>query len=139
MTGISSRNFKMFRELCGESTLKNVVILTNMWGEVRQDVGEAREYELANQDMFFKPVISKGALFMRHDHTRNSALRVVRSILENHPISLQIQRELVDERKDMSQTAAGAELNKELMVQIQKHRQEMRAIQEEMKGSFVRH
>jgi hypothetical protein len=44
-TGIAGRNFKMFRELCGDSTLKNVILVTNMWGDVPQDVGEAREEE----------------------------------------------------------------------------------------------
>jgi len=36
----------MFREFCGDATLKNVILVTNMWGEVTQDVGEAREREL---------------------------------------------------------------------------------------------
>ncbi|PPQ81007.1 hypothetical protein CVT25_014515 [Psilocybe cyanescens] len=136
MTGISSRNFKMFRELCGESTLRNVVIVTNMWGEVSRDVGEAREQELANQDMFFKPVLEKGALFLRHENTRETAHNVLRHIIENHPVSLQIQRELIDEGKDISQTAAGAELNREMMEQIQKHRQELRSLQEEMQEAI---
>ncbi|KAJ3498496.1 hypothetical protein NLJ89_g10213 [Agrocybe chaxingu] len=46
MGGISTRNFKMFHELCGDSTLKNVVILTNMWGEVSREVGEARDTDI---------------------------------------------------------------------------------------------
>jgi RecA-family ATPase len=40
----------MFHELCGNSTLHNVAIVTNMWGEVTQEVGEAREYELATEE-----------------------------------------------------------------------------------------
>ncbi|KAH9481271.1 hypothetical protein JR316_0005793 [Psilocybe cubensis] len=136
MTGISTRNFKMFRELCGESTLRNVVILTNMWGEVKPEVGEARAHELATQDIFFKPVIAKGAQFLRHDNTRAAALSVIRRILQNHPMALQIQRELVDEGKDMAQTAAGAQLNKEMMEQIEKHRKEIKAVREEMKEAI---
>jgi len=45
----------MFRELCGDSTLKNVILVTNMWGDVSGSVGEARERELARE--FFKPVL----------------------------------------------------------------------------------
>ncbi|CAA7260918.1 unnamed protein product [Cyclocybe aegerita] len=136
MGGISTRNFKMFRELCGESTLKNVVILTNMWGEVSREVGEAREEELATQDMFFKPVLQKGAQLLRHGNTRESAHLVLRHIIENRPLSLQIQRELVDQKKDISQTAAGAELNKELMLQIQKHQKEMKQLQKDMEEAI---
>ncbi|RDB26374.1 GTP-binding protein A [Hypsizygus marmoreus] len=133
MGGISTRNFKMFRELCGETSLKNVVIVTNMWGEVSKQVGEAREAELISQDMFFKPVLDKGAKIERHENTRESAHRILEYLISNHPLSLRIQRELVDEGKDISQTAAGAELNREMMAQLERHRKEMRILQEEMK------
>ena len=51
-TGMAGRNFKMFRELCGDSSLKNVILVTNMWGEVSEAVGETREQELTTN--FFK-------------------------------------------------------------------------------------
>src|SRR5688572_18581441 len=73
MGGIATRNFKMFRRLCGDSTLKNVIIVTNMWGQVPKEVGEARETELATQDLFFKPVLDSGALMLRHHNTIDSA------------------------------------------------------------------
>jgi hypothetical protein len=134
MGGISTRNFKMFRQLCGESTLKNVVIVTNMWSEVSQDIGIAREAELASEDLFFKPVLDKGAQMVRHSNTSASAHAIIARIVENHPLSLQIQRELVDQKMDIGKTAAGEELNRELNIQLQKHRNELRALQEEMRG-----
>jgi hypothetical protein len=57
----------MFRKLRGESTLKNVVIMTNMWGRVEKDVGEAREKELAG--VYFKIALEKGAQLVRHHNT----------------------------------------------------------------------
>ena len=137
MGGISTRNFKMFRELCGDSTLKNVVLVTNMWGEVSKEVGEAREAELAREDIFFKPVMEKGARLLRHDNTVESTQEILRSIIGNQPRSLRIQRELVDEKKDISQTAAGAELNRDLLQQAEKHRLEMIVLQDEMRGLFL--
>lgn len=125
----------MFRELCGESTLKNVLVVTNMWGEVSKDVGEARERELATDDMFFKPVLAKGAELVRNDNTLATAQSIIMRLTDNRPLSLRIQRELVDQKKDISQTAAGAELNREMMEQIEKHRQELRSLQEEMRGA----
>ena len=95
MCGTSTRNFRMFRELCGDSGLKNVVILTNMWGQVTKDVGEARERELATDNLFFKPVLDKGAQMLRHDHTLASAQKVLRYFFNNQPAVLQIQREIV--------------------------------------------
>ncbi|CAA7269626.1 unnamed protein product [Cyclocybe aegerita] len=136
MGGISTRNFRMFRELCGESTLENVVIVTNMWGEVSREIGEAREAELASRDVFFQPVLQKGAQLLRHENTEESAHLILRHIIDNHPLSLQIQRELVDEHKDISQTAAGAELNKELMRLMEKHKKEMRELQEDLEEAI---
>ncbi|KAF9650766.1 hypothetical protein BDM02DRAFT_3111513 [Thelephora ganbajun] len=129
-TGIAGRNFKMFRELCGDSTLKNVILVTNMWGEVTEDVGEARERELTTN--FFKPVLDKGAQLARHRNTAESAYYTIRCIMKNQPTALQIQRELVDEGKDIIDTAAGEAVNKELNEQIRRHQVELKAVQEEM-------
>ncbi|KAF9267985.1 P-loop containing nucleoside triphosphate hydrolase protein [Marasmius fiardii PR-910] len=136
MGGISRRNFKMFKELCGESTLKNVVLVTNMWGEVSQDVGEARESELVREDKFFKPVLDKGAQIVRHDNTPETARAILLHLVQNRPLPLRIQTELVDQKKSISETAAGAELNREMMEQIRKHEKEMRELQEEMKAAI---
>jgi len=120
----------MFRELCGDSSLKNVILVTNMWGEVSEDVGEARERELTTN--FFKPVLDKGAQLARHHNTTQSAYDIIRCIMRNRPIALQIQRELVDEGKNIIDTAAGEAVNKELNEQIRRHQVELKAVQEEM-------
>ena len=38
--GISQRNFKMFKEMCGIEAAKNVAIVTSMWDEVDKGRGE---------------------------------------------------------------------------------------------------
>lgn len=130
--GISKRNFKMFRELCGDTTLKNVILVTNMWGEVTAEVGEAREKELASEDKFFKPALDKHARLLRHDNSIESAQDIIRQFFRNKPKALRIQRELVDQHKDISRTAAGEELGKELNALVQKHRRDMAMLQDEM-------
>jgi len=130
ITGITGRNFRMFRELCGDSTLKNAILITNMWGEVSPDIGEAREQELARA--FFKPALDKGAQLARYYNTAESAHDIVRRVMKNQPIPLQIQRELVDERKDITDTAAGEAVSKELNEQIRRYQDELKLIREEM-------
>ena len=120
----------MFRELCGDTTLKNVILVTNMWGEVSERVGETRERELTTS--FFKPVLDKGAQLARHHNTAESARDIVRRIMKNQPITLQIQRELVDEGKNIVDTSAGDVINKELNEQIRRHQAELKDVQEEM-------
>lgn len=129
-SGIAGRNFRMFRELCGDTSLQNVILLTNMWGQVTQDVGEEREEELATK--FFKPVLDKGARLARHHNTVESAHDVIRSIMKNVPVPLRIQRELVDEGRNIDDTAAGAAINEELNEKIKKHKEELKSLRDEM-------
>jgi hypothetical protein len=136
MGGISRRNFSIFRELCGERFLQNVVLVTNMWSEVSLEVGEAREAELRERDMFFKPVLDKHARLLRHGNTLESARAILRQITDNRPMSLRIQRELVDQHLEILQTAAGAELNRELIEQARKHQDELLNVQIEMKAAI---
>ena len=137
MGGISRRNFSMFRNLCGDETLGNVVIVTNMWGEVSPEKGAARELELRTDGILFKPVVDKGALMLRHDRTLASAHAILRHIVDNRPKALRIQRELVDEGKDITQTAAGVELDRELAALRQKHLAELAAIQKDMEAALA--
>ena len=120
----------MFRELCGDMALKNVAIVTNMWDKVSRDIGEARENELS--DNFCKPVLDKGAQMFRHHNTAESAHDILRKIVVNPPVVLQIQRELADEHKDLISTAAGKAINRELNEQIEQYQVEMKRVEEEV-------
>ena len=120
----------MFRQLCGDSTLKNVALVTNMWGEVSPEDGQDRENKLSNK--FFKPAIDKGAQMARHHNTIQSSHDIVRMIMKNHPEVLQIQREVVDEQKDIVDTAAGEVVNGELNELIRKHGAVLKKLQEDM-------
>ena len=130
MDWTSMMNFKIFQKLCGESTLQNAVIVTNMWGQVDLQIGEAREDELMREDIFFKPVFDKGARIARNENTVASAQDIIRLVLDNHPWPLRIQEELVDEGKDISATSAIQQLYREINAQIKEHREEMRVVRE---------
>ncbi|TFY83409.1 hypothetical protein EWM64_g596 [Hericium alpestre] len=134
--GISKRNFTMFRELCGESTLRNVAIVTNFWGDVALHLGEAREAELRGTDIFFKPVLDKGACMVRHSNTVNSAHDILRLLINNDPMALRIQHELVDQHLDIAETAAGAMLSRELLDQARKHQEQLLQLQAEMEEAI---
>ena len=120
----------MFRKLCGDTTLKNVILVTNMWGVDSQDANESREGELSSR--FFKPALDKGAQMVRHHDTTQSAHDILRRIIKNRPAVLQIQRELVDEGKDIVDTAAGESINEELKEQIRRHQKELKELREEI-------
>ena len=126
----------MFRKLCGDNALQNVVIVTNMWGEVTPQTGNEREAELMREDVFFKPVLEKGAQMARHENTVRSAESIVRRILNNHPLPLRIQEQLVDQHMDISDTDAGEELNREINAHIRRHKAEMLSLEARMEQAI---
>ncbi|TDL23894.1 P-loop containing nucleoside triphosphate hydrolase protein [Rickenella mellea] len=117
MGGVSTRNVRMFRKLCGETTLRNVVIVTTMWDRMDPGDGEARERELATDDAFLKPMLDMQAQMVRHHRTLESTQAILRRLIHNRPLAMQIQEELVDQQLDVMQTSAGEDLNKELLEQ----------------------
>ena len=129
-TEMARRNFAMFRELCGDATLKDVILVTNMWGEISPEDGQDRESQLFGK--FFKPVIDKGARMARHFNTTRSAHDIIRRIMGNHPVALQIQRELVDNENGIADTAAGEVINQEFNDQIKRYQAELKKVQAEM-------
>jgi len=125
----------MFRKLCGEDALENVVVVTTRWDDVPEEdreTMEKRENELMRTPgKFFQPLIAAGGQFLRHDNTEGSAGRIVETFLKNHPIALQIQIEMSN-GKTLEETAVGSELAAELKKLGDKHSKEMKNLKEEM-------
>jgi type I site-specific restriction-modification system R (restriction) subunit len=106
-----------------------------MWSKVTEEEGMQRAAELASLDDFFKPALEKKARLMHHTRdTVESIHEIVRAIMENHPVPLIIQEELVNEGKDIKQTEAGQEVEKrilELMAEFERKIKEGQAAAEE--------
>ena len=129
-SGIARRNFNMFHKICGESTWRNVVIVTNMLEDAPQDINETRERELHGDS--FELALDRGARIVQHQNTVESAHNIIQMIVANRPVVFQIQRELVDQQKDIVDTTAGKIINRELKQQIRRHQAELWMLQEEM-------
>ncbi len=136
MGGISRKNFSMFRKLCGDDTLKNVAIVTNMWPREITELELEREAQLKTDPLLFKPVLDQKAKMLRHFNTEESARNIIRHLIHNHPEVLQIQREIVDEKKDIVQTQACVELDDELEKLRQEHKREMQDLREQMEEAL---
>lgn len=136
--GIARENFRLFSKICGDDAMRNVLIVTTMWEEVHQEVGERREGELMNKEIFFKGALNHGARMCRHHNTVLSARNTVRELLGLSPRVVQMQHEIVDECKDLPQTAAGEELQSELERQAKDYHQRMQDLQEEIDVALAR-
>ncbi|KAI0789966.1 P-loop containing nucleoside triphosphate hydrolase protein, partial [Abortiporus biennis] len=108
--GISRRCFSLFKKLCGEKTMKNVFITTTMWDLISEEIGASREKELTIDDVLFKPALDHGAQMRRHDGAKESAISIIREIMKNGHKALSVQKELVIEGKDITETGAVKEL-----------------------------
>lgn len=118
-----TRSFGWLKRICGEPTLRNVVLVTNMWGNVEPGVGADRERQLAAE--FVKPALDKGARLHRHHDTTESAHQIIQAILDNRREPLQVQRELIDERREFDQTTVGEEITREVDESKRKLEQEI--------------
>ena len=131
MGGIAKKNLRMFRKLCGDGALKNVVITTTNWNRVSQEEGARREGELRQSENFFKPLIDAGAQLARHDSGRASAQSIMSHLLNGTPVPLQIQDEILG-GKDLVETSAGFELTEYMQKLEKRHRKELRDLRVEL-------
>jgi hypothetical protein len=113
--GIVAKNFQMFRWLCGDHTLKNIVIVTNMWGEVSLEKREVWEQELKTNSKFFKNTIDKGAVIVHHNNTIDSAHKILHGIMNKQPIVLGIQDEMINHGRNIMETQAAKERHRDIM------------------------
>ncbi|KAF8595024.1 hypothetical protein BDV93DRAFT_409222, partial [Ceratobasidium sp. AG-I] len=132
--GVSRRNFHTFYELCGETSLVNVVILTNMWHDPAQPIELTRENELMTSETFFQPALCKGARSARYvlGGGPNRAHDIIRMFMSNTPMALQVQREMVDERKQLQDTCAGQEVLGQLHILIERYRKDLESATAEL-------
>ena len=122
----------MFRELCGESALKNACITTTNWKRVTPEEGDKRERELRESPNLFKPLIDAGAeLFRWHITEPTSAQLIVDHLIRKDETKLQIQIEL-DEGKTLEETRAGSVLKEEMIALAEKHKVDMQTLQKEI-------
>jgi chromosome segregation ATPase len=124
-------------QLCGDDTLKNIVIVTTMWSEVAPSKGAAREVQLKTNDKFFKPALDKQAQMLRHDNTIESAQAILQTIMHNHPIPLKVQEEVVDQNKPIGDTDAAHELNREIEEKTRQFESQIRKLQQEMNDAIT--
>jgi hypothetical protein len=104
----------MFQELCGRKALRNVILVTTMWGEVDAGIGSLRETELKKK--YWKVMIDEGSATARYRNTRSSAWDILDHIIQdaNHRKAVLLQKEMVDMQRQLPETSAGQELYRTL-------------------------
>ncbi|TEB22531.1 P-loop containing nucleoside triphosphate hydrolase protein [Coprinellus micaceus] len=114
MTGSACNNLHLFKKICGEDSLRNVAIVTTKWGRVPEEEGKERQRNLEINDKYFGGMIKAGAVPFCYDGTPASAHSILEHIFTKQPTELNIQREMVVEKKELADTEAAQELHKQL-------------------------
>ncbi|KAF8466339.1 P-loop containing nucleoside triphosphate hydrolase protein, partial [Kalaharituber pfeilii] len=114
MEGSALRNLRVFQKLCGEASLQHVILVTTHWASVSEATGESRENELLNS--YWRGMREKGSKVMRFKGTETSGIEIISEFLNSNlgETSLEIQREMVDQNKNLADTSAGKAVNEEM-------------------------
>tara|TARA_R110002003_G_scaffold46_3_gene3740 strand:+ start:7310 stop:8131 length:822 start_codon:yes stop_codon:yes gene_type:complete len=135
--GSGKRNINMFQKLCGDESLASVVLATTMWDLTTEKAGKDREAELKKQPLLWKRMIDHGSVVFRQDEEKASALRIVKYLVDRKkPVTLDIQREMVDEKLDLLQTGAGSELASAVEKLIQHYERKLKELEKDLKDAW---
>jgi len=142
MQGSAKRNLVMFKKLCGVDALKNVVLATTMWeGLKTEESGIERERELSDRQEFWGYMLANGSQLHRHYNHRDSAISLIQSLTATRvakpKVVLDIQSQMVDHGKDLSDTAAGQALDSEISEERQRFAKEIAETQADMQEALA--
>lgn len=106
MQGTAQRYFEIFQRLVGDQNLGNVVLLTTMWNQLKDEgVGLQRDQQLREE--FWNVMEQKGSHIRSYKGSKQQAEAIICRLMRKEAVVLDIQRELVDERMSIEQTTAG--------------------------------
>jgi hypothetical protein len=128
------KNLRMFKALCGEDGLSNIVLATTHWTNVSPAHGTMRETQLRENPNMWKRMIEQGSRVWRQDGDDKSASEIIQYLISlKRPVTLKIQEEM-NNGATLDETAAGQEMHAELEKQRQKYEKKLEELREEMRA-----
>lgn len=135
LEGSARLNLCAFRKLCGMHAFEHITLCTTFWDTVSEAEGAQRESELCATSEFWGDMISRGAHYERIQNYPSSG-RLLLRMAERQPVTLTIQKEIVDAKKNLLETEAGqalrdgaAELEQQMQQQIAERKQQLASLQ----------
>ncbi|KAF4985277.1 hypothetical protein FGRMN_11241 [Fusarium graminum] len=138
MGNTSARNLKLFRKLCGDGNLGNVLLVTNKWEICEEKIAEKRFEELTTGKGFWKVLLQYGASAHRYHNQTGQAMDLIRKLMAKQPIALNVQRQLVDEQKSLLDTDVGNVVHEDLLQLERQNLREMESLKQKLKESQQR-
>ncbi|KAF2652458.1 P-loop containing nucleoside triphosphate hydrolase protein [Lophiostoma macrostomum CBS 122681] len=138
--GTGVRNIRMFKRLCGDDSLGSVVLATTMWDFIRDgSIGDSREDELKTQEALWKPLIQQGSKVFRQNDEQRSATKIIEYLMDRKkPVTLDIQREMVDQNLTLAQTGAGTEVATDVEKQKLYYEKRLRDLETQLQEAIAK-
>ena len=98
----------IFRELCGDSALTQIVLVSTMWSELALEDGISREKEL--EELYWKPLIERGSKLDRlSNNDPENAWRIIEQLIQRNDSRAiaQLQDELLNLGSRLQDTHGG--------------------------------
>ncbi|KIX09949.1 uncharacterized protein Z518_01030 [Rhinocladiella mackenziei CBS 650.93] len=116
------RNIALIRNRCSDSPIKDVMLMTDFWDELSHHAeGEQRHQELTSRREWKGYMVSKGSKIRHFLNDESSVLSILSELIDKPRVTLEIQKEMVDQGLDIFKAKAGAALNHELAELTKKH------------------
>ena len=85
------QSIEALKELCGDTTLKNVIIMTHHWNIVKPEVERRLNSDLSPGG-WFHPAIEQGAQVYHYNEFMDCDLGALRIILQDRPVAPKVQQ-----------------------------------------------
>ena len=140
MQGSSLQGLTVFKRLCGPENYNGVVLATTRWEGVTREEGQRRHEELESVEKFWGDLIEGGSLPSRIEHGQETSFGIIDYFIDkNMRMTLQIQRELVDEKLQLNQTSAGQILYQSFVEDMGTIRKQLEETSAELNDAIVEH
>ena len=137
MQGSARKNLFMFKKLCGPNALKNVFLVTTMWEKVDFSEGCRRESQLVDTEEFWGWMKAQGSHIVRHQNNEDSARKILEQLMSSHSkVVLNIQQQMVEEKRTLDKTDAGIELESEIARERARWSENLRLVKEDMEQAI---
>ncbi|CAE6451281.1 unnamed protein product [Rhizoctonia solani] len=116
-----TRLMQMFKDLCGDDCLDRVLLVTNRWQQDSDEEEERREQEIITDIRRFGSTGTKHVQVRRlqNKYQPQDAQQIAGLFATQSPVTLQVQREIVDNGVAFNETTAGAHIEADLRVRIE--------------------
>jgi hypothetical protein len=134
MKGSARQYLEIFRSLCGDHALGNVMLVTTRWDRIEPDeLGDALRREQELIDKWWAPMQKMGAQVAQFRGSRGEAEAMILELVRDRPsVVLEIQKELVDGNKEIGETRAGQQLGQQMNTQMHEYQQHLARLDAEI-------